>query len=291
MGAVPFQEAKWSRLGNRAMSPISTSSRGAGGADAVQIHQRTAGGGDQLFEFLGGGLLALVDPLEVTDQLGGDASACLARGIARPHGGQQGLGLGGGQGRLGPAGDELQQQVVQLGDHPGVVLAQAATTVDHDPQHRELLVVGHRPQAGHPGPDQGDQVRVGGVGLASLTGREHTGPRGQLRRDVHHVLAACEEPVGDVPTNAVAALDPSKAVRDALLLSDSKDELLPDVLLADPLAPSGTPLEAPPTRRGHSGYMADPAMRNAIDALSIDLATPTPTNPSEGGSLMSRSRR
>ena len=29
MGAVPFQDAKWSRLGNRVMSPTSTSSRAA----------------------------------------------------------------------------------------------------------------------------------------------------------------------------------------------------------------------------------------------------------------------
>ncbi len=29
MGAVPFQEAKWARLGKRVMSPASTSSRAA----------------------------------------------------------------------------------------------------------------------------------------------------------------------------------------------------------------------------------------------------------------------
>ena len=29
MGAVPFQDAKWSRSGNRVMSPTSTSSRAA----------------------------------------------------------------------------------------------------------------------------------------------------------------------------------------------------------------------------------------------------------------------
>ena len=37
-GAVPFQEAKWARLANRVMSPMSPSSRGgAGRTDAVQI--------------------------------------------------------------------------------------------------------------------------------------------------------------------------------------------------------------------------------------------------------------
>jgi hypothetical protein len=80
-------------------------------------------------------------------------------------------------------------------------------------QHRELLVIDHRPQAGHPSPDQGDRVRVGGVGLASLTGREHAGPRGQLRRHIHDLLPAGEEPVGDMPTDTGAALDRPGALR------------------------------------------------------------------------------
>ena len=145
-------------------------------------------------ELLVRGLLARVDPLEVADQLGGDPAAGLAGDVAGPDLGQQRLGLGGGQVLLRPAGDQLQQQLVQLGDHPGVVLAQGAAPVDQDPQHRQLLVVDHRPQPGHPGADQRDGVRVGGVGLAALPGGEDPRPGGQLRRDVDDLLAVGQQP-------------------------------------------------------------------------------------------------
>ena len=65
---------------------------------------------------------------------------------------------------------------MQLGDHPGVVLAQGPAPVDQHPQHGQLLVVDDRPQPGHPDPDQGDGVRVRGVGLAALPGGERRAP-------------------------------------------------------------------------------------------------------------------
>ena len=59
MGAVPVQDAKWLRSGNRVMSATSTSSRcGTGRPDAVQVQQRGAGGSDQFAELLVGSLLA-----------------------------------------------------------------------------------------------------------------------------------------------------------------------------------------------------------------------------------------
>jgi hypothetical protein len=54
-----------------------------------------------------GGLLALVEAFEVADQLGGDAAAGLAGGIAGADLGQQGLGLGRGEVFLRPARDEF----------------------------------------------------------------------------------------------------------------------------------------------------------------------------------------
>jgi hypothetical protein len=80
------------------MSPTSTNSRAAaGGADAGQVEQSGAGGGDQLGELLVRGLLPLIDPLQVTDQLRRDPTSGLAGGIAGPDRGQQCLGLPGGQ--------------------------------------------------------------------------------------------------------------------------------------------------------------------------------------------------
>src|SRR5665648_659032 len=77
MGAVPVQDAKWSLFGNRVMSPTSTNSRAARGADPGQVQQVGAGGPDEVGELLVGGLLALVGPLEVADQFGGDSAATL----------------------------------------------------------------------------------------------------------------------------------------------------------------------------------------------------------------------
>ena len=71
--------------------------RGPERADAVELHQAAAGGSDQLGEFLVGRLLALVDPLQVGDQLGCDAAPGLAGGVAWADLHQQGLGLSSGQ--------------------------------------------------------------------------------------------------------------------------------------------------------------------------------------------------
>ena len=65
-----------------------------------------------------------VDPLQVGDQLGGDPATRLAHDVAWSDLGQQRLGLGGGEVLLRTTGDELEQQLVELGDHPGVVVAQ-----------------------------------------------------------------------------------------------------------------------------------------------------------------------
>src|SRR5665647_2072133 len=77
----------------------------------------------------------LVGPLEVPDEFGGDAAADLARGVAGADPGEDGLGLRCGQGRLRPARDELEEQVVQLSDHPGVLLAQCPAPIGQGAQH------------------------------------------------------------------------------------------------------------------------------------------------------------
>lgn len=102
---------------------------------------------------------------------------------------------------------------MQLGHHPGVVLAEGAATVDQNPQQGRLLIVDQRAQPGHAGADQRDGVGVGGIGLAALAGGEHPRPGGQLRWDVDDLLAVGEQPVGDVPADALAALDRPDPVR------------------------------------------------------------------------------
>jgi hypothetical protein len=118
--------------------------RRAGRADAVHRQQRGAGRLEELTQLLVGGLLPRVDPLEVGDELGGDAPAGLAGGVPRPHLRQQHLRLRCRQVLLRAARDELKQQVVQLRDHPGVVFTECPAPVGQHPQHRELLIVDDR---------------------------------------------------------------------------------------------------------------------------------------------------
>ncbi len=141
-------------------------------ADTVQAQQRGAGRRDELLQLLVGGLLPGIDPLEVSDQLRGHALAGLADRVPRSDAGQQGLGLGGREVLLRATGQHFQQDPVQLADLAGVLVPDRAAPVDEQLQHLELRVGHNWPQPGHAGADQSDRVRVGGVGLALLLGRE-----------------------------------------------------------------------------------------------------------------------
>jgi hypothetical protein len=65
-------------------------------------------------------------------------------------------------------------------------------------------------------------MRVGGVSLAALSGREHPSSGRQLRRNINDLLAAGQEPVGDVPADALAALDGPDAVGPLLGVLDHR---------------------------------------------------------------------
>ena len=210
IGAVPVQDAKWLLSGNRVMSPTSTEQPGrAGRADAVQVQSASVPvAATQLGQFLVRRLLALVDPLEIADQLGGDPAAGLAGDVPRAHGGQQLLAWAADRYFFAPPGISSSSRWCSWDDLAGVVLARAhrrRSTSTRSTASCSSLMTGRSPA--HPGADQGDGVGVGGVGLAALPGGEHPRPRGQLRWDVDDGLAVGEQPLGDVPADAVAALD------------------------------------------------------------------------------------
>ena len=71
----------------------------------------------------------------------------------------------------------------------------------------DSVLTGYLPQSGSPQGGHGDAVRVGRVGLTGLGGVEQPGSRGQFRRHVEHGLAVGDQALGDVPADAVAALD------------------------------------------------------------------------------------
>ncbi len=88
-----------------------------------------------------------------------------------------------------------------------MLLTERAAPVDQQSQHLQLFVGDDRPQSAHAGADQGDGVRVGGVGLAALSGGEHPCPRRELRGHVDDVLASADELLGEQRSDPGGALD------------------------------------------------------------------------------------
>jgi len=85
IGAVPFPGGEVRAVGEPGdVADLDQQPGRTGGSDAVHVHECGAGGGDQLFQLGVGGLLALVDPFQVADQLRGHAAAGLAGGVAGP---------------------------------------------------------------------------------------------------------------------------------------------------------------------------------------------------------------
>jgi hypothetical protein len=165
-GAVPFQDAKWSRLANLLTSPMSPSSRAApdgpipGSCCSVLPVDATSSVSCAFAALI---FLSMTATSVVSSQ-----ASCrrvrptMSRGrtvlsSARACGADREL--------LGPAGNEFEQQVVQPAQRLGPGPAQTVTAIDQQLQrngdiidHGLTQTVGA--QRGH-----GDAVRVGGVGL------------------------------------------------------------------------------------------------------------------------------
>nr|WP_233120727.1 hypothetical protein [Tessaracoccus sp. ZS01] len=88
-----------------------------------------------------------------------------------------------------------------------MLLADAASPVDQQPQEFELVIGDHRMQTTDSDASQGDRVSVGVVSLASLSCSEHPHPRRQLRRYIHHLLTIGDQPLRDGAADALTALD------------------------------------------------------------------------------------
>ena len=196
MGAVPVQEAKWSRSGNRVMSPTSTSSRAAPeGPMPCRSSQRGAGRGEQLGQFL------VRRPSCARRSARGRRSArrrpgggsCRRRRGAGPwpaapwpgrRTGPSSRRRGSARAAAGAAG-----RPSGCGPHPAT---RRRSTRIRSTASCSSSTTGRSPA--HPGADQRDGVRVGGVGLAALPGGEHPRPGRQLRRHVDDLLAVGQQP-------------------------------------------------------------------------------------------------
>jgi hypothetical protein len=217
-GAVPFHGAKWPLVGKRVMSPTSISRRAApdgpmpfnvsSEVPVVSMSSRSS-------------LSAVFFRASVRSTSAMSSAVTRRRALPAASGGRtlasSALACGADR-SFSPRPDELEQQVVQLRDHPGVVLNERPAPIGQDSQHGGLLVVDDRSQAGHAGADQCDRVRVGGVRLAAMTGGEDARSGRQLRRHVHHPLAVALAARGVECSTAGTADCPSlcpSAARDA----------------------------------------------------------------------------
>ena len=170
-GAVPFQDAKWPRSGNRVMSPTSTEQpRRAGRADAVECGQgrcrsrraarsapcsppSCARRSRSRSPTSSAATWRRVLPATSRGRtVGSSAWPALRTGPSSPRRGSA-RAAGGAAARPSGCGPDPARR----GGRP----AAAA---------RRLLVIDHRPQAGHPDADHRDRVGVDRVGLAALSG-------------------------------------------------------------------------------------------------------------------------
>ena len=195
-----------------------------------------------------------------------------------------------------------------------MVLAQGPAAVSQDPQHRQLLVIDDRAQAGHAGRGERDRMRVGGVGFAALTGGEHPGPGRQLGRDVHHMLTVGDQPPGDVPADArhpstaqvrsghrrtarriarypdasVPYRPPPSTASSAVMTSIVADRLCGSIPITTALITTLHPI-SPVHLRGEGGHRYF-ELRKPLLSLSLPMTAPGPRRPNESHTTSVSSR-
>ena len=180
-----------------------------------ELLQPAAGGVDESVSCRSASLILLVDDSEFGDQLGRPAGVGCARRCRA--GGRWPAGRGP-AGRTGtscaPPGISSSSRcatrlIVSVRARPSSSRRSASSrnaTVASSALTWRKPVVRNATTATECGVDR--------VGLAALAGGEHPHPRRQLRRHIHHRLAVGDQPLGDVPADAVAALDRPDPVPD-----------------------------------------------------------------------------
>jgi hypothetical protein len=128
-------------------------------------------------------------------------------------GGQQRLGLRGGEEPWCTGRNQFQQQPVQPVDGAGAGAGEFIAAVGQQPQRDQFTVDGDLGQTRSADGDDGDGVRVSGVGLTAVAGGEHPSAGRQLGRHVDHGLAVSDQPLRDVPADAVGSFDRPDPIR------------------------------------------------------------------------------
>ncbi len=142
-----------------------------------------------------------------TRLLGSDATPGLAGDVAGTDAGEHRLGLQWGEVLLRLTGQQFSEQGLEPVNCLDPAAGQGLAAVGQHPQRLELPIDFQDSQPLGADRDDGDRVRVEGVGLAVVAGVEESNPGGESRRDVDDLLAGLEEALGQGAPGAVGALD------------------------------------------------------------------------------------
>src|SRR3954449_3611247 len=216
MGAVPVQDAKWLRSGNRATSPTSARIRAAPAGPMprksirCEPRARTAPASSLVRAFS----LASVATRSAT-------SSTAIRRVVLPT---TNLGLTVASSRLAlvevrsfPAPPGMSS--VSSRCNRFTVCTRAAprreliTPIHQQSQRHQILIKGEHPKVRSTQCRRSDRVGIGSVGLAGVAGIEHPHPCRELGRDVDHPLTVGEQPLRQRPTHPVGTLNGPPMVR------------------------------------------------------------------------------
>jgi hypothetical protein len=136
-----------------------------------------------------------------------------------------------------PPGNQLEQQMVQPGDDLGARPAELVAAVQQQAHRHGGVIDDDLPQTRGAQHDHGDAAGVDRVDLAALAGGEHPGSGGQLRRHLDDGLTIGEQPLGDVPADAVATLHRPDPV--GVLTAGGEHRLVAVAVGAEPALPDG----------------------------------------------------
>jgi hypothetical protein len=216
------------------VADVADEAGGSGRADAVEVLQATAGGVDELGQLLVRRFDLLVYLDELADQLRGQPASGAPDEIARPDRVQHSACLICRQELLRAPGKQLEQQFVDAVEQVGPGVSEAVAPVDQQPQGDRCIIGCNRAQTLGAQRRHRHAVRVDRVALAALTGGEHSRPGGQLRWHVDHGFAVGDQALGDVPADAVAALDRPDPLRKPT--AQGEHRLVATAISAEPAA-------------------------------------------------------
>jgi len=216
-GAVPVQEANRLRSANLATSPTSAKTRAAttGPTPRRSINRDPRASTITLSSAVAFLILASTATSSASSSTTMQRRVLLGD-VARTDAGEHHLGLQRGDVAFGLTRQQFGEQGLEPVDGLNTPPGQRFASVGEHPQRLELPIDLQDTQSLNSDSNDRDRVRIKSVGLAVVPGVEKPDPGSELRRDVDHLLASLEQPLGQGSTSAVGALNRPDPLRPRL---------------------------------------------------------------------------